>query len=268
MAFADSDGVKIRWEEQGDGEPLLLVQGLGYTLDMWHRSLPILAERYRVITYDNRGVGQSEVPEGPYSTQAMAEDGIAVLDAAGVESAHVLGASLGGMIAQELVLAHPDRVRSLILACTTCGGPSFVPADAEVYAALQARATMGPEDGVRATIPFTYDPSTPPERIEEDLAIRMRVFPSPEGYLAQLAASMDHNAHHRLSAISAPTLVLHGESDRLIRPENGRDVASRIPGARFVLLPNTSHIMFTDQPERLHAEILGFLEDVTAKAEG
>jgi pimeloyl-ACP methyl ester carboxylesterase len=265
VPFADSGGVKIRWEEQGEGDPLLLIQGLGYALEMWHRSAPLLGERYRVITYDNRGVGQSDLPEGPYSTAAMAEDGIAVLDAAGVERAHVLGASLGGMIAQELVLAHPERVRSLILCCTTCGGPAFVPAEAEVYEALQARATMGPEEGVRATIPFTYDPGTPRDRIEEDLAVRMRVFPRADGYLAQLAASLGHDAHDRVGAIGVPTLVVHGESDRLIRPENGRELADRIPGARFTLLPNTSHIMFTDQPERIHEEITGFLDEVSAE---
>jgi pimeloyl-ACP methyl ester carboxylesterase len=267
MPFADNAGVRIHWEEQGRGEPLLLIMGLGYTLEMWHRTIPRLADRFRVIAFDNRGVGRSDAPEGPYSTQEMAGDGAAVLDAAGVDVAHVVGASLGGMIAQELVLAHPERARSLVLCCTTCGGPTFVPAEPEVLAALQARATMTPEEGVRAMIPFIYDAGTPTDRIDEDLAIRLRTFPQPGGYLAQLHAATSHDAHARVGAIAVPTLVVHGESDRLVRPENGRDLAARIPGSMLVMVTRASHILFTDQPEVVHGTILEFLRDVTVGAE-
>jgi 3-oxoadipate enol-lactonase len=123
MPFVENQGAKIYWDEQGSGDPLLLIMGLSYPSYMWHRSRPMLAQRYRTIALDNRGVGQSDAPAGVYSIALMASDAAAVLDAAGVESAHVFGVSMGGMIAQEFALQYPERVRSLILGCTTAGSP-------------------------------------------------------------------------------------------------------------------------------------------------
>src|ERR1700691_2723642 len=111
MAFVDNQGVKIYWDEQGQGEPILLIMGLGWASVMWHRSRPVLAKHYRTIALDNRGVGRSDVPAGPYSIAVMASDAAAVLDAAGVDSAHVYGVSMGGMIAQEFALQYPSRGR-------------------------------------------------------------------------------------------------------------------------------------------------------------
>src|SRR5438128_2110773 len=122
MPYAIRDGTRIYWTETGAGDPLLLIMGLGATHEWWYRLAPIVSERFRTIMHDNRGVGRSDVPPGPYSIADMADDAAAVLDAAGVDGAHVFGASMGGMIAQELVLRHPRRVRSLILGCTACGG--------------------------------------------------------------------------------------------------------------------------------------------------
>ncbi len=260
MPYAESDGVKIYWEEQGSGPPLLLIMGLGYTLDMWNRALPALAERYRTIVFDNRGVGRSDVPPGPYSVQAMAADARAVMDAAGIDKAHVFGVSMGGMIAQEFALQYRERVKSLILGCTACGGPKAVPAAPGVFATLMARATMTPEEAIRAMIPFIYDEATPRERIEEDLEIRRRTLASVEGYTAQVQAILGWQSYNRLSQITAPTLVIHGESDKLVPPENGKVIAEMIPGAKLVLLPKASHIFVTDQTEASIESVLSFLK--------
>ena len=150
-------------------DPLLLIMGLGATLEWWRRLIPILAPRYRTIVYDNRGVGRSDVPPGPYSIPVMADDAAAVLNAAGISSAHVFGASMGGMIAQELALNHPLRVRSLILGCTACGGRQSVPAGKDVAAALGARLTMTREEAMWAMAPYIFDASTPRERVAEDI---------------------------------------------------------------------------------------------------
>jgi 3-oxoadipate enol-lactonase len=262
MPYAESDGARIYWEEHGKGEPVLLIMGLGATLDLWHRFLPSLSASHRAILFDNRGVGRSAVPDPPYSIPQMADDTVAVLDAAAVDTAHVVGASMGGVIAQEFALRHPNRVRSLVLACTACGGPEAVAAGPEILAALARRATMTPEEGIRALIPFIYHPTTPRDRVEEDLEIRLRHYPSAKGYLAQLQAVLGYETYARLGAIRVSTLVLHGEDDRLVPAANGRDLARRITGARLDLIPSASHILFSDQPDAVNRATLEFLRDV------
>src|SRR5271170_6367611 len=144
MPTTPSAGTSIYWEQSGAGDPVLLIMGLGYARQMWFRTRPALEAHYRTIVFDNRGVGQSDVPPGPYSIAQMAADAAAVLDAAGVERAHVFGVSMGGMIAQEFAIANPNRVDSLILGCTACGGQNAVPAAPAVLQTLMARATMTP----------------------------------------------------------------------------------------------------------------------------
>jgi 3-oxoadipate enol-lactonase len=258
MAFTQNQGVKIYWDEQGEGAPLLLIMGLGWTSHMWYRSRPVLAAKFRTIAFDNRGVGQSDVPPGPYPIASMASDAAAVLTAAGVESAHICGMSMGGMIAQEFALQYPQRVRSLILGCTAPGGPNAVQADREVLQLLMA-PRGNPEDMAKAIYPYIYDPGTPDARKEEDLAMRRQWFPTAEAYLAQLQGIMAWEAYSRLPQIAAPTLVIHGETDRLIPPENGGKIAARIPNAKLEMIPHASHIFSTDQPQASHRAMLEFL---------
>ena len=159
MPFVENQGAKIYWDEQGHGAPVLLIMGLGYTSVMWHRTRPALA-RYRTVAFDNRGVGRSDVPPGPYSIATMASDAAAVLDAAGITRAHVFGVSMGGMIAQEFALQYPARTRSLILGCTSSGGPSSIRADSNVIDVLLMRG-MTPEQAREAILPYIYDANTP-----------------------------------------------------------------------------------------------------------
>lgn len=261
MPFVTNAGARIYWEEHGAGDPLLLIMGLGATLEWWQRLVPVLAPRYRTIVYDNRGVGRSDVPPGPYAIPAMADDAAAVLDAAGLASAHVFGASMGGMVAQELALNHPSRVRSLILGCTACGGPESVPAEKEARTALGARSTMTPEDAMWAMAPYIFDVSTPRERVAEDIALRLAAKVTNDGYFAQLQGIRAWTGtHDRLAGIAMPTLVIHGETDQLVPSENGRVIARAIPGARLVMIPRASHMFFTDQLEASSEAILSFLE--------
>ncbi len=266
MPFVENQGARIYWDEQGSGEPLLLIMGLSYPSYMWHRSRPVLAQRYRTIALDNRGVGQSDAPPGVYSIVLMASDAAAVLDAAGVESAHVFGVSMGGMIAQEFALRYPKRVRSLILGCTAAGGPHAVRAEPVVLETLM-RQGMTPEESKKAIIPFIYDATTPRERIDEDMDIRMKWYPTPQGYAGQLQGIFGWEAYSRIAQISAPTLVLHGESDRLIPPANARLIADRIPGAKLVLIPRAGHIFDSDQPGAAGHAILEFLSAQHGRAQ-
>ncbi|HZT78011.1 MAG TPA: alpha/beta fold hydrolase [Vicinamibacterales bacterium] len=262
MPVVDRGGASIYWEACGSGAPLLLIMGLGVTLEGWSRLGPTLAQRYRTILFDNRGTGRSAVPPGPYAIDTMADDAAAVLDAAAVRRAHVFGISLGGMIAQELALRHPDRVASLVLGCTAPGGRDAVPADREVVAALAARQTMTREQAMWTMAPFIYDASTPRERMEEDFARRLSAPVSADGYFAQLAGIRAWSGTRpHLASLAVPTLVIHGETDRLVPPENGRILARAIPGARLVMLPHASHIFTTDAFDAARDAVLSFLEE-------
>jgi len=259
MAFIENQGAKIYWDQQGHGAPLLLIMGLGYPSDMWYRTRPVLSSRYQTITLDNRGIGRSDMPPGPYPISLMASDAAAVLDAAAVESAHVFGISMGGMIAQEFALQYPKRVRSLILGCSAAGGPTAVRAEPAATQMLMARVKMAPEQAAEAAVPFIYHSATPREWIDADLAIRRPWFPRAEAYAAQLQGILAWEAYSRLPRIAAPTLVIHGESDRLVPPGNAELIAERIPGAKLVVIPRSSHLFLTDQTEAAHHVILEFL---------
>jgi pimeloyl-ACP methyl ester carboxylesterase len=265
MPVTVNQGAKIYWNEEGSGDPLLLIMGLGYSSAAWYRTRPNLSHQFRTIAFDNRGVGQSDMPPGPYPIPVMASDAAAVLDAANVESAHIFGISMGGMIAQEFALQYPGRVRSLILGCTAAGGPHVVRAEAEATNMVMARGTMTPEEAAQAAIPFIYDPGTPRDRIDEDLAIRRPWFPRQEAYNAQLQGILAWESYSRLAKITAPTLVIHGESDRLVPPGNGKLIAENIPGARLVMLTHASHIFTTDQPEAAQRVILEFLGEQSSQ---
>ncbi|MGA8144211.1 MAG: alpha/beta fold hydrolase [Candidatus Acidiferrales bacterium] len=258
MPFAENRDAKIYWEEAGEGAPVLLIMGLGWPSYMWYRTKPSIAERYRAITFDNRGAGRSDAPAGPYPISLMASDAAAVLDAAGVESAHLYGVSMGGMIAQEFALQYPKRVRSLILGCTAAGGSEAVRAEPKVLEVLM-RQGMTPEEAARAINPFIYDAGTPQERIDEDVKIRLQWVPTAEAYMAQLQGIMAWEAYSRISRIAVPTLVIHGETDQLVPAQNGKLIAGRIPGAQLVMISGASHIFSTDQPEAAHRATFEFL---------
>lgn len=262
MAYVEREDALIWWDEAGQGEPLLLVQGLGYPGDMWFRLIPDLSARYRVIWFDNRGTGRTGVPEGPYTVETMAADAVAVLDAAGVTSAHVAGVSMGGFIVQEVALTYPERVRSLVLGCTGSGGAGMVAGEPAAAEMMAARATMSPAEAAEVSIPFVYATGTPRARIDEDFAVRMVRPTTPEGYTNQvLGVTRWGGAFERLGQIGVPTLVLCGTADRLVNPENSKVLTGAIPNAEIVWLDGASHVFFTDQPQASAKAILEFLEE-------
>jgi 3-oxoadipate enol-lactonase len=258
MPYVENDGARLYWREEGSGPPVLLIMGLSFTHDMWYRLIPALAPDYRAIVFDNRGMGRSSVPRGPYTMRRMAGDARAVLDAAGVRSAHVIGASMGGMIAQELALRHRERVRSLMLACTTSSGlfgkwPEFRYGPGK----WQSRSREERERSLRSLL---YADTTPTGRIEEDLRVRCACAWCYKGFLNQFAGILMWSAYRRLPRLKLPTLVVHGDQDHLVPLENGRVLASRIPGAQFQLIRDAGHILITDQPEECIEAIRGFLK--------
>jgi pimeloyl-ACP methyl ester carboxylesterase len=222
----------------------------------------MLAEDFRVVLVDNRGVGDSDVPEGPYSMEQLAADAIAVLDAAGIESAHIFGVSLGGFIAQEVVLSYSERVRKLVLCSTSPGGANAFPMPERGVDAFRRFPTLDREAGLRLMVENSLGDHAVrerPELVEEVYAYRLERAPSVDAWQAQLGASRGHDAYDRIPAIAAPTLVVHGLADTVIDARNGELLAGRIPGARLELIPERGHLVMWQEGERLAPIVRDFL---------
>ena len=247
MPHADSDGAAIWWDSTGEGPAVLLLNGLSSTSEAWYRLVPHLAADHRVITMDNRGVGRSDVPRGRYRVTTMAEDALRVLDAAGEQSAHVVGISMGSVIAQELVLDHPDRVLSVVLAASNPGVRHSTYPSRRAMALISTGWARDHHSFHRKLIPFTYHPSTDPARVEEDLTQTRGAAPSRRGFFGQTFGVVGWDRYDDLPRIERPTLVLHGAEDLLDPVANARVLAERIPGAELVVLEDASHQLFTDQ---------------------
>src|SRR5512139_3378018 len=266
MPLTDAPGFRQYFEEHGSGFPLLLINGLGSDHLEWLHQLPTFSERFRVIVFDNRGTGNSAVPPGPYTTAQMADDAAALLRFLGFGRAHVLGVSLGGMIAQEVALRHPDLVEGLVLGCTGPGGSLSVRPDPEALAPFAMAKGEDPEGELRRMIPFLYTDACcreRPEEIEAFIKRRLENPTPPEGYLAQLAAAVTHDASGRLDRIRPRALVITGDADRLVNMENSRRIAERIPGAKLVVLPGAPHRLFAETADAFNREVLRFLQSGT-----
>jgi len=262
MRYASSDGTRIWWESTGDGSPLLLVNGLGSVSTAWHRLLPHLTPHFQVITFDNRGVGRSDVPVEPYTLAEMAADAVAVLNAAGIERAHVLGMSMGGLIAQELALQHPARVRSLTLASTHRGLPLLDAGDPEVVAQVTRAGILPSAERAVALVTIQYSATTSPERIDRDRDVASAHPSTPAGFAGQLAAAAEWERASELAELTMPVLVLHGREDRMVPLSAGRALADAIPGADFRVVETSGHQVFTDGEVEVAQAIHGFLQSV------
>ncbi len=262
MAFVERDGAHIWWTEDGAGPPLVLLMGLACPHEVWFRLRPALAARHRLILIDNRGCGRTQVRGVPtmHSIHAMADDVAAVLDAAGVHSAHLCGFSMGGMVAQQFALDHPARTLSLVLMATHCGALHSVPPSLAVLSLLMSQGRHAdPEAGMRTLRPYEYARGTAPALIDEDYRLRLAHLPTLRGFHAQLYGVAGWGAYFWLPRIKRPTLVLHGLQDAMVPPANGWQLARRIPGAQFIALPDASHWLMTDQTERTLALMTDFL---------
>ena len=251
--------MKLAWESQGEGPPLLLIHGLGYTRQGWGPVRDRFARRYRVISFDNRGIGESEIPPGPYTVELLAEDVAQVLDEANAGRAHVLGTSLGGFVAQAFAAAHPERVDRLVLACTSPGGPDAYPLPEPTLRLMADAPTLDPEVAIRLFIENALAPSSPRALVDEIYAYRQVHPPDPAGWAAQAAAGSMWDADGRLERISAPTLVITGTADTVVDPRNSKLLAAEIAGARLELMEGAGHLLFWERPEDFADIVEGFL---------
>ena len=262
MPHVQANGINIYYESQGEGEALVLIAGLGATHQLWELQVPSFARWYRVVTFDNRGAGDSDKPQEPYSIALFADDTAALMDALGIERAHVYGQSMGGIIAQEFALRHPQRLRCLVLGCTTFGGPNSVLPSPEAAALLSGMPNLPEEQAVERVLELFYSRRYRREHPEEARQRIQSYFPlrtPPDAYARQLMACFTFDAYDRLPQIAAPTLVINGAGDALLPAENSRIIAQRISGAELVLLPEAGHLYFHEVPGEADAAVADFL---------
>ena len=247
-------GADLYYERRGEGDPLLLIQGLGGNSLHWGDGfLGGLQDGFELVLYDHRGAGRSGPLEGEHTIADLAADAIGLLDALEIESAHVVGISMGGMVAQELVLRAPERVQTLTLGCTFPGGREATMTDMTVVGMLAEAVLSG--DQAR-TMRAGYEVMIAAEYADQEGAYELYCelaahYPAPIPVLmAQLSAIMSHDTSERLPEVQAPTLVIHGTEDRLMDVDNGKLIARLIPGARLELLEGSGHMFFWEQPER------------------
>jgi pimeloyl-ACP methyl ester carboxylesterase len=259
--------IEIHYEIHGEGEPLVLISGLGYDLWMWHKMVPGLAEHFQVIAFDNRGVGGTDKPAGPYTAQMLAGDTAALLKALGIEQAAIMGHSMGGYVAQALVLSRPEMVGKLILSATNFGGPHHVPITPEAMAVL-TDTQSDPIERLRRGIVISTAPGYAeehPEAIDEWVAYRVQHPIDPAGYQAQLQIGLALFAEeaafeHRLKEIEAPTLILFGEHDKVVPPGNAELLHREIAGSTVKILPNAGHFFPFEVPNEAVAAVVEFLK--------
>lgn len=262
MLRARVNGVELVYDLHGAGEPLVLIHGAQGDRSMFFGIAPTFAQRFRVLTFDQRGSGQSEKPDMEYSVALLADDTAALMDHVGFASAHIIGVSMGGMIAQELALRQPRKVRSLVLGCTTPGGPQAVRLGGDALARAYSTAPLSAEERGKALAEAAFTKGyieKHPEVIPAMVEARRQRPLDPQALARRMQAAYVHNTYDRLPQIACPTLVITGKDDALISWENSRILAERIPGATLVVLEPAGHLFWVEQAEQARTAILSFL---------
>jgi pimeloyl-ACP methyl ester carboxylesterase len=257
------DEVELAYELRGDGAPLVMIHGAQGDQTMFTGLAADLAPDFRVLTFDQRGSGLSDKPDMEYSIALLADDTAALMDHIGFAAAHVIGVSMGGTIAQELALRHPDKVCTLVLGCTTPGGPRAVRIGGNAFTAAYSTQPMSAAERGRALAEAAFTKgyiAQHPEIIPAMIAARQQRPLDTVALQHRVKATLKHDAYDRLPQIKCPTLVITGKDDALISWENSRVIAERIPGAELVLLEPAGHCFWLEQPERSRAAIASFLQ--------
>jgi pimeloyl-ACP methyl ester carboxylesterase len=253
------------YEAHGEGQPLLLISGLGDDLDVWGSQLPAFARKHRVITFDNRGSGRTDAPDAPYSIRMMAEDTVGLMNALGIEKAHVLGVSMGGYIAEELAITYPGCVASLVLA-TTSVGPYLVKISILQAWAREALRDMRPLTFFQIMLPFMFNDRSfeAPGVLEMAVGTIAGHSSTPPHILArQMTACVEHDARDRIGRVTAPTLVLAGKEDPFVPFSLSEELAASIPNARLRVLDGGGHGFNGATADKFNRAVLEFLEQVT-----
>ena len=265
MPIAKTENLDIYYEIIGQGEPLVMIRGISSNVDHWYEQVPVLSKKYRLLIFDNRGIARTSDPGGSFSTRDMAADTVALMEAVGIDKAHVLGYSMGGMIAQEMALTHPQKVHGLILVSTDCGISLRIKAKPEFSGLFTEMIRLGTNEAKQAAAACLFSKQTletRPDIIQRYAEVSAR-FPASQHTLSrQWAAITRHDACDRLADISSPTLVITGSEDELIPPENAKVMAERIPDAQMISIDGGGHQFLLEQPEAFNEAVMGFLDEL------
>lgn len=262
MSTLHGNGIELYYETIGDGPPLVLLTGLGFATWGWYRQIPTLSRHFTTIAIDNRGAGQSGKPDEPYSIRMMADDTAAVLDHLEVRGANVLGLSMGGYIAQELALSHPELVSRLILCSTATGGEDAVVGSEETFEFMRREAEAGwGEEVMQGSLTLRFSDHCIAEQgelIAEYAERRKNNKPPRHAWERQLAACFAFSSGPRLSAVTAKTLVITGDDDPIVPSANGRILADRIPGAELFEIPTGRHLAVIEFADQVNERVIAF----------
>ncbi|GAB4401172.1 MAG: 3-oxoadipate enol-lactonase [Anaerolineales bacterium] len=266
MPKVNVNGIELYYETHGVGKPLVLIAGLGYPLWQWHKMIPLLARHFRVIAFDNRGVGQSDKPAGAYTAQMLAADTLGLLDALNIETASLMGHSMGGFVAQAFALAYPQRLEKLILCSTNFGGPNHVPITPEAMAVL-SDVTSDPRTRFVNGLKVSTAPGFAENNlamIDEWLAWRVANPIEPAAYQAQMMVGLGLLSEaaafeNKLPQVTAPTLILFGAHDKVVPPANAPLLAAKLANSRTVILPDAGHFFPIETPEAAAQAVIDFV---------
>jgi len=257
------NGIDIHYEIHGQGDPLVLIMGLRRNVEWWYRQIPSLSKHFKVIAFDNRGAGRSDKPEMEYSIRLFADDTAGLLEALDVQTAHVLGISMGGYIAQELAINFPEKVRTLILACTSCGGEHAVLMSPERMEKFTANEGLSPEEILRKDMDIYFSDGfirENPNEIEDFINISLRFYQPPDAFQLQFEACLAHDTADRLHRISAPTLIAAGDDDPLVPSENSHILKEIMQHAKLHFFPDCRHCFFIEEYKRFNQLAIDFLK--------
>ena len=256
------NGLKLYYEIEGDGEPVILIPGFAAGRWIWFKQTSDLSRHFRVIIFDPRGVSESDKPEGSQSISLLADDVAHLLQTIGIASAHIVGASFGGFVAQEFALKYPSMTRKLVLCCTSFGGPNHVVPAPETLLALASTKGLNSEERMRTNLLLAFSPEYLQTQIAEvDQVVQLRAANEvPEHiYLSQMQAAMSFNAESSVPHIKAPTLVLSGDADVIVPVQNSLNLAAGIPGAELRIIQGGSHTFFIERAAEFNRVITQFL---------
>ena len=263
------DDVELYYEIYGpeDAPPIVFIEGWGYSLWMWFRQIPVLKEKYRCVVFDNRGVGKSSKPDYPYTMKMFADDTVALMKSLGIQNAHILGISMGGFIAQQIAISYPDVVRSLILVSTSYGGPNTISSTDRTQMMMFAipTETLSNEQAMEMRYSVILSDKFRSENkllINQIQSWREQIPQTLKARGNQAAASISFNAEKEVKEISAPTLVMQGDSDLVVPPENGELLAKSIPSSKLILIKGGPHLSFIEYYEKFNEQVIDFIDDV------